>query len=640
MTFFKNMRISRKLFTVVSVLILGFAGIGFAYKSVLETQARATAETDRAAQFGEYVARVDIGVLQGRRNEKDFQLRKLDKYVIRHSDTMNEIYGYIVKLRQLATDDAQGEVLADMDQAIKGYQEGFLRMAEQHKKLGLDAKSGLQGELRNAVHGIEDLLKKRDDEVEVQNSMLMMRRHEKDFLARKDEKYVKKMAGEYSRFQELLKVANMSGEEKLQVLANMKKYQNGFMQVFEGEKIIVQEIADFRTKVHALEPILNTLKQSAEKSMEATRERATEDSRRITTIFVTSLVVTGVFVTGIIIAISRAISRPLETAVDIVGQLAEGDLSVDIAINSKDEIGQMLGALRDMVARLRQVLGEVRSGSANISSASGQVSSTSQTLSQAASEQAASVEEATASVEQMSSSINQNSENSKVTDSIAAEAAKSAREGGEAVKETVAAMRQIAEKIGIIEDIAYQTNMLALNAAIEAARAGEHGKGFAVVAAEVRKLAERSQTAASDISGLTGSSVKVAERAGALLEKMVPDIDKTADLVQEIAAASEGQAGGAGQISSAMSQLDKVTQQNAAASEELAVTAHEMTAQAGQLQEMIRFFTLQELSDGGSGRIEVAKGDKVVDLNRAQGQETRVAVAESGVVSENHFQRF
>lgn len=187
-----------------------------------------------------------------------------------------------------------------------------------------------------------------------------------------------------------------------------------------------------------------------------------------------------------------------------------------------------------------------------------------------------------------------------MTDGIAAQSAKAAQEGGNAVKETVAAMQKIAERISIIEDIAYQTNLLALNAAIEAARAGDHGKGFAVVAAEVRKLAERSQIAAAEIGGLTGDSAKVAERAGELLEKMVPDIGKTAELVQEITAASEEQASGVDQINISMQQLDKVTQQNAASSEELAAISAEMSSQAQALQQLISFFTLSNEAKGSN----------------------------------------
>jgi methyl-accepting chemotaxis protein len=275
----------------------------------------------------------------------------------------------------------------------------------------------------------------------------------------------------------------------------------------------------------------------------------------------------------------------------IVRQVANGDLDVEIALRKGDS-GSLLASLQAMVGKLAQIIGEVRNSADNLASASEEVSATAQSMSQATSEQAASVEETSASIEQMSASINQNTENAKVTDGMASKAAKEATEGGESVQQTVAAMKQIAQRIGIIDDIAYQTNLLALNAAIEAARAGEHGKGFAVVAAEVRKLAERSQIAAQEIGQLSSSSVELAEKAGKLLDAMLPSIDKTSDLVQEISAASEEQSSGVAQINTAMSQLNQITQQNASSSEELAATAEEMSGQAEQLQQAMGFFTV------------------------------------------------
>ena len=292
--------------------------------------------------------------------------------------------------------------------------------------------------------------------------------------------------------------------------------------------------------------------------------------------------------------ISRAITKPLGEAVNAANRLAAGDLTVQIDVSSRDETGLLLGAMKTMSGKLSEIIGDVRGSADSLSTASTQVSSTSQSLSQSASEQAAGVEESSASVEQMTASINQNSENSKVTDGMASQAAKQAAEGGEAVKKMVIAMQDIAKKISIIDDIAYQTNLLALNAAIEAARAGVHGKGFAVVASEVRKLAERSQVAAQEIGNVADTSVEVAERAGKLLDDIVPAIRKTSDLVQEISAASGEQASGVAQINTAMTQLNQVTQQNASASEELAATAEEMNGQSQQLIELMKFFKISQ----------------------------------------------
>jgi methyl-accepting chemotaxis protein len=333
--------------------------------------------------------------------------------------------------------------------------------------------------------------------------------------------------------------------------------------------------------------------------------------------------------------ITRSITRPVNEALGVTQRLAEGDLTVTIDDISKDEIGQMLGAQQGLIAKLNQIIGEVKGAADALANASGQVSATAQSLSQSSSEQAASVEETTASIEQMTASITQNTENAKVTDNMATKSSVEATQGGTAVKETVEAMKSIAGKIGIIDDIAYQTNLLALNAAIEAARAGEHGKGFAVVAAEVRKLAERSQVAAQEIGQLAGSSVKMAEQAGKLLDEMVPSIKKTSDLVQEIAAASQEQSQGVGQINGAMGQLNKATQQNASASEELAATSEEMGGQAAQLQELMEFFKIEEQRVGAGGTAKRARPAAAAAAPKA-----RAARQAPIAAAEGDFERF
>jgi methyl-accepting chemotaxis protein len=294
----------------------------------------------------------------------------------------------------------------------------------------------------------------------------------------------------------------------------------------------------------------------------------------------------------------EAINKITEAAKEI----ANGNLMVEL--NERSSQDELMQALAAMVEKLVEVVRDVKSASDNVASGSVELSASAQQMSEGATEQAAAAEEASSSMEQMSSNVKQNADNAMQTEKIASKSANDAQEGGKAVLQTVAAMKEIAGKISIIEEIARQTNMLALNAAIEAARAGEHGKGFAVVASEVRKLAERSQNAAADISKLSISSVAVAEQAGEMLNKMVPDIQKTAELVQEISAACREQDTGAEQINKAIQQLDQVIQQNAGASEEVSSTSEELASQAEQLQGTIAFFRINQ--DGATVRSRAA----------------------------------
>ncbi len=347
-------------------------------------------------------------------------------------------------------------------------------------------------------------------------------------------------------------------------------------------------------------------------------------------IFIILLVIT--------LRLSRAIVKPVIQGVELAEEISRGNFSSRLNLNRSDELGQLAAALdrmadnlagqadvadeiafgnltvkaqpaseqdrlgnamQAMITKLSEVIGQVRGAVENVSSGSQAMSASSEEMSQGASEQAAAAEEASSSIEQMTANIRQNADNAIQTEKIAIQAAKDAAEGGKSVTATVKAMKEIAAKINIIEEIARQTNLLALNAAIEAARAGEHGRGFAVVAAEVRKLAERSQKAAGEINELSNSSVAVAEQAGQMLAAMVPSIQKTAELVQEIAAASREQDAGAEQIGKSIQQLDGVIQQNASASEEMASTAEELSSQAQQLSEMIAFFVIDEKDRNG-----------------------------------------
>jgi methyl-accepting chemotaxis protein len=300
--------------------------------------------------------------------------------------------------------------------------------------------------------------------------------------------------------------------------------------------------------------------------------------------------------------------KPLAGAAKAADELAGGNLAVRMPRGRRDEIGLLIDSLGAMAGKLGQVVASVKAGADNLGAGSQEISSASQALSSGSTEQAASTEEISSTIEEMASTTRQNADAATTTEAMARKAASNAVEGGRAVADTVDAMRRIAASISIIEEIARQTNLLALNAAIEAARAGEAGRGFAVVASEVRKLAERSQKAAAEIAVLSTGSVAVAERAGGLLASIVPDIQRTAELMLEISSASREQSSGADQVAKAITQLDSVVQSNSASSEELAASAEELSGQAMALRETVSFFRLGEDQDGSGASIVDASG--------------------------------
>lgn len=304
----------------------------------------------------------------------------------------------------------------------------------------------------------------------------------------------------------------------------------------------------------------------------------------ILTLIIVSLII---FIMSLI---SNAAFKPLGLLMEGLRHLTEGKLNTRVTVRSSDEIGQLSESFNYFVETIGSIIQNVKESTDSIAIASEEVKETSKSLNEGASSQAATVEEVTSSMEEIAAAISQNAENSRNTDKVARGAADMAIEGGEAVNQTVAAMEKISEKITLIEDISYQTNLLALNAAIEAARAGEFGRGFAVVAGEVRKLAEKSQIAAKEISGLSLESVKIAESAGELLSKIVPGIQQTSELVQGITRASEEQDTGANQINTGMSELNDVTQQNASISEELASTAEALSDHAISIKDKMNYF--------------------------------------------------
>jgi methyl-accepting chemotaxis protein len=392
--------------------------------------------------------------------------------------------------------------------------------------------------------------------------------------------------------------ANTKGhlEANLINLNNLIAYNNANLEgIREAEDILHKET----------QPNLQKLGVLFNKAIEDSKNYILTDEHMLTGAKSTQMVVLLLGIIAIIVAIvltigiTKVMVAPIKKAVGFAQEMADGNLMANISCSTNDEMGQLCDALSDMSGKLRGIVKEIIEGADNITAASMEMSSTSQTVSQGASEQASATEEVSASMEQMTANIQQNADNSKQTESIATKAVVSIKEGTESTNIAVNSMKEIADKIKIINDIAFQTNILALNAAVEAARAGEHGKGFAVVAAEVRKLAERSKIAADEINVLSNSGVKISEKAGIQLAILVPEIEKTSDLIREINASSNEQNSGAEQINNAIQQLSQVTQQNAAASEQLASSSEELASQAEQLKELIGYF---KVDDGGYRR--------------------------------------
>jgi methyl-accepting chemotaxis protein len=582
----KNLTTRQKLLALIMSggIILIFIG-GFVYYATIKVNQLHKIEIDALNQEGltlnmERSARDFL--MRGLINEEFFKEGK-SKYV----DEFNLFYASVDSLyngflsNKIVAQYGVDRNISDAKVHLKLYHDLFMQIVDSTHFEGFK-DYGLQGEYRKSAHAITDAC---TGKWEVH--ILTMRKHEKDFIIRKDLQYVDAFNKEFEAF-----ANELTKKGKTETLDILTDYKNKFNRLVAIDKEIgLSEndglIGKMREQILLVEPKIDEVQAVIE-------DQGNKQSDRINvTMFV--IIILGIIINltfGLFILkdiMNRLGGEPAE--VEMIAQnIAEGNMNIEV-----QDLQERKGSKRSMyqmVQKLKEIVNNVITTAENIAQASMQMSSASQNMSQGASEQASSSEEISSSVEEIAANSQQNTDNSKHTVNIVALASEAIKNGNNSVIQSVKTMNDIAEKTKIVNDIAFQTNILALNAAVEAARAGEQGRGFAVVASEVRKLAERSKIAADEIEQLTKQGVAVSKVAGEQLSNIVPEIEKTVLLIREIAAASIEQNAGTGQVSNAIQQFNQVTQQNAAVAEELATNSEELASQAEQLKELVYYFNI------------------------------------------------
>lgn len=552
--------------------------------------------------------RLQANMLMVRMNVKDFLINGKDEELEQYQDYMTKTIAFLDKARKEIQKPERAKKVELVGESIEDYEKSFAQVVELKKKRnelvyekmdpnGLAMRQYLTEIMKSAyADGDADTAYYSG---RIQEHILMATFCATKFLNTNEqadaECFTKKIGPEIDQLTEILNMG-LGNPKRLEIFKDFLEHRRIYIESFaqlhkvilERNKIIKEHLDKYGPEIaNAVEDLKLSVKDDQD-ALGPQVQSSIKQTINVMGVVGVIAILLGIAAAFLIIRdVLRLVGGEPAEIENIAQEIARGNLTMKFTDKKKTGI---LAAIEEMVRQMKIILADIDSAAQNVSSGSEEMASSAEELSQGAVEQAASCEQVASSMEEMTATMRQTADNAQQTNQISKLAGQNAQKSGESVKNTVDAMRDIASKITVIEEIANKTDLLALNAAVEAARAGEQGRGFAVVASEVRKLAERSQQAAAEIIALSTSSVQTAEEAGKMLEKLVPDIQKTVDLVNEITASTDEQLHGAEEVNTALQQLDQVTQQNSSASEELSSTSEELASQAVQLQESIAFF--------------------------------------------------
>ncbi|CDH43462.1 methyl-accepting chemotaxis protein [Candidatus Contendibacter odensensis] len=624
--------IKQKLIGVLTVVVLGFVGIGIAYQTALHVDDAAFAAARNLNQIGARVDRIRIGMLEAQQAQGQFLLTNHIDAVERYRAALKEVDREIAELDRLTTEPQSKQLIGRIRERVQNFKAGFERLVQLKQSYGLNAESGQLGKLHQAARDMEDGLKEYGASVaDLMTSMLLMRRNEKDYIAYRKEENLGRMASERNRFEMFMEGGALLQDDKDSIAPRLNDYHQAFSQLVEIIQKIDIEDAALNQSVRDLEPTLTELQTNKDRLLEQGEIQVQADRIQISQVFIGVIAAVGLLVSIILLVVIRTVLRPLGgepiVIAALVRQVANGDLSMQLTYTGK-EYG-IYAAVRDMTEQWRGIVEQVRETTLQVNVSAQQTVQESIELSRRTEAQAAALEETASSMEQLTSTVTNSAENAAQAEKLAGRARTRSEQGGRVVQEAAAAMdaihassQRIAAIIGVIDEIAFQTNLLALNAAVEAARAGEQGRGFAVVAAEVRKLSQRSADAAKEIKKLIADSVTqvtegshLVKQSGQALQEIILETRKVTDIVAEIAAATREQSCGIEQVNQAIQQMDQVTQQNATLAEDATTASQALSRQAVEIQRLMDFFKLAAVEDETVQEKTLAEDIDSADLN-------------------------